>query len=276
MLTLRNEIKMSGIGLHSGERSVLHLRPCGRAGIFFRGKNGLSPTADAVVEEDSRLTGFSLPNGVTVRTGEHLLAAVAGMGLEAVEIELDGPEVPIMDGSAYCFAEAIKECGFEETAGDAVRTAVSCPIAVSEKNGERLAVALPAENLSVTYVIDYPGTPIGTQSVKYDITPDVFYNIISKARTFGLTYELGFLKENGLAKGGSLENALIFDDRGPVGGQKLRFPLECVTHKVIDLLGDLTLAGPVPVGHYIAVAAGHSTHGKLVRRLKAQYGYKNN
>lgn len=275
MLTLKDEIKISGIGLHSGEQSVLYLRPCGRAGIYFRGKNGLASTADAVVEEDSRLTGFSLPNGVTVRTAEHLLAAVAGMGLDAVEIELEGAEVPIMDGSAFCFAEAIKECGVTEVDGDAWRLTVSSPVAVREKDGERLAVALPSEKLSVTYVIDYPGTPIGTQSVKYDITPEMFYNIISKARTFGLTYELGFLKENGLAKGGSLENALLFDDKGPVGGQKLRFPLECVTHKVTDLLGDLTLAGSVPVGHYIAVAAGHSTHGKLVRRLKALYGHKN-
>lgn len=275
MLTLKDEIKISGVGLHSGEHSVLHLRPCGRAGIYFRGKSGLASTADAVIEEDSRLTGFSLPNGAAVRTAEHLLAAVAGMGLDAVEIELEGAEVPIMDGSAFCFAEAIKECGVTEVDGDAERLAVSSPVAVREKDGERLAVALPSEKLSVTYVIDYPGTPIGTQSVKYDITPEMFYNIISKARTFGLTYELGFLKENGLAKGGSLENALLFDDKGLVEGQKLRFPLECVTHKVIDLLGDLTLAGSVPVGHYIAVAAGHSTHGKLVRRLKALYGHKN-
>lgn len=275
MLTLNNEIKLSGTGLHSGEVSVLYLRPCDRVGIYFRGKNGVASTADAVIEEDSRLTAFSLPNGVTVRTAEHLLAAVAGMGLDAVEIELEGSEVPIMDGSAFCFAEAIKECGMSETGMPAARTAISCPVLVTEKNGERLVAAAPSEKLSVTYVIDYPGTPIGTQSVKYDITPELFYNIISKARTFGLTSELGFLKKNGLAKGGTLENALLFDENGLVGGQKLRFPLECVTHKVIDLLGDLTLAGSVPVGHYIAVAAGHSTHGKLVKRIKALYGNKN-
>ena len=276
MLTLKGEIKISGTGLHSGERSSLRLRPCERAGIYFRGRDGLSSAAEAVVEEESRLTAFSLPNGLTVRTAEHLLAAIAGMGLDAVEIELEGTEVPIMDGSAFPFAEAIKECGTCETGKAAPRRLISYPVVVEENGGSRSLTAAPSEKLSVTYVIDYPGTPIGTKLVKYDVTPELFYNIISKARTFGLTYELDFLKKNGLAKGGTLGNALLFDEKGLVGGQELRFPLECVTHKVIDLLGDMALVGGVPTGHYIAVAAGHSIHGKLVRRLRTLFRQNNN
>ena len=118
MKTLKNEIKIGGVGLHSGEESKLWMRPCElRCGIYFRNKSGLSSVTEAVVEEDSRLTGFSLPNGAVVRTAEHLLAAIAGMGLEAVELELTGSEVPILDGSAFPFAEAIKNCGFEEIDG---------------------------------------------------------------------------------------------------------------------------------------------------------------
>ncbi len=271
MKTLKNEIKIGGVGLHSGEESKLWMRPCGSAGIYFRNKSGLSSVTEAVVEEDSRLTGFSLPNGAVVRTAEHLLAAIAGMGLEAVELELTGSEVPILDGSAFPFAEAIKNCGFEEIDGKRKKRAIAAPLFLEENDGGRLLAAAPAEKLTVTYIIDYSGTPIGTQKVKYDITSETFYNIISKARTFGLTSELDYLKQNGLAKGGTLDNALVFDEKGLVGGQRLRFPLECVTHKVIDLLGDLTLAGEIPTAHYVAVAAGHSIHGKLTRRIKTLF-----
>ncbi|MDO4987747.1 MAG: UDP-3-O-acyl-N-acetylglucosamine deacetylase [Synergistes sp.] len=268
MLTIKDEIKLSGIGLHSGEYATVTLRPCDKCGIYFRGRDGLASVADAVVEEDCRLTGFSLPNGVSVRTGEHLLAAVVGMGIDAIEIELNGGEVPIMDGSAFPFAEAIKETGLAEIGGKRNNLSIAVPLAVEENNGDRLLFALPSDKLSITYMIDYSGTPIGFQKIKYDITTETFYNIISRARTFCLTRELLYLKANGLAKGGSLENAMVFDENGLVSPQKLRFPFECVTHKVIDLLGDLALTGTAPVGYYVAVCAGHSIHGKLVRKLK--------
>ncbi len=269
MITLKNEVKISGIGLHSGRKSTVVLAPSSRHGIYFRNSAGeFSNVAEAVVNEDQRLTGFSLPNGVSVRTGEHMLAAIAGMGLDAVEIFLEGGEVPIADGSALSFAEAINETGFREVEGTVVRRSLASPVVLEENGGKRFIAAAPSEKLMVSYVIDYPGTPVGTQNVCYEVTRETFYNIISKARTFGLTSDLDYLKSHGLAKGGSLDNALLFDREGLVGGAALRFPLECVTHKVIDLLGDLTLAGPIPTAHYVAIAAGHSIHGKLVRRLR--------
>ena len=272
MKTLKNEIKISGIGLHSGEKTAVRLMPSERPGIWFANKAGeLSSVVDAVVEEDQRLTGFSLPNRVAVRTGEHMLAAIVGMELEAVEIVLEGGEVPIMDGSAFPFAEAINETGFADAPGKTPRRALSAPIALEENGGKRFLAAVPSEKLCVSYVIDYSGTPVGTQNVTYDVTRETFYNIISRARTFGLTSELEYLRRNGLAKGGSLDNALVFDGEGLVGDASLRFPLECVTHKVIDLLGDLTLAGPIPTAHYVAIAAGHSIHGKLARRIRTVF-----
>ena len=189
-----------------------------------------------------------------------MLAAIAGMELEAVEIVLEGGEVPIMDGSAFPFAEAINETGFADAPGETPRRALSAPIVLEENGGRRFLAAVPSEKLCVSYVIDYSGTPVGTQNVTYDV-----------ARTFGLTSELEYLRRNGLAKGGSLDNALVFDGEGLVGDASLRFPLECVTHKVIDLLGDLTLAGPIPTAHYVAIAAGHSIHGKLARRIRTVF-----
>lgn len=274
MKTLKDEIKIKGVGLHSGEQSTVTLFPSDKAGIYFRGPGGLSPVTEAIVEEDRRLTGFHLPNGLTVRTAEHMLAAITGMELEAVEISLDGMEVPILDGSAFPFAEAIHETGMVEVAGATEKRSIMFPIVTEENDGRRFLSASPSEKLTVTYVIDYTGTPVGVQNVTYDVTIDTFYNIIAKARTFGLTSELEYLKRNGLAKGGSLDNALLFDEHGLVGCGALRYELECVTHKVIDLLGDLTLSGPVPTAHYVAVAAGHSIHGKLARKIKSLFSKK--
>lgn len=272
MKTLKNEIKISGVGLHSGVNATVRLMPSERAGIWFANNSGeLSNVTEAVVDEDQRLTGFSLPNGVAVRTGEHMLAAIAGMELEAVEIVLEGGEVPIMDGSAFPFAEAINDTGYADVPGETAKRSLAAPIALEENNGKRFLAAVPSDRLCVSYVIDYSGTPVGTQNVTYDVTRETFYNIISKARTFGLTSELEYLRRHGLVKGGSLDNALVFDGEGLLGNALLRFPLECVTHKVIDLLGDLTLAGPIPAAHYVAIAAGHSIHGKLARRLRTVF-----
>ena len=271
MKTLKNEIRLSGVGLHSGSAAAVTLVPSEGEWINFVNQKGASSVTQAVIEEDSRLTGFSLPNGMTVRTAEHLLAAVAGMGLEAVDIHLEGQEVPIMDGSALPFAQAIRETGFRDNGKKSRPRFLATPLIAEENNGARLMFAYPSEKLRVTYIIDYSGTPVGLQKFSCDITEENFYNIIAGARTFGLTSELGYLRQHGLAKGGSKENALIFDENGLVEGQQLRHPQECSIHKITDLLGDLTLSGPVPTAHYVGLASGHSVHAKLVRSLRALF-----
>lgn len=266
MKTLAKELTFTGIGLHSGKDASVTLCPYGKQGIYFENENGISSITEAELAEDSRLTAFRLPNGVVVRTGEHMLGAIVGIGLDSVLIKNKFEEIPILDGSAANFVEEIKDNIIDD--GIAVKKLfISSAVSAMEQNGKRFVIALPSETLRITYTIDYSDTPIGTQTVTYDVTQENFINVICKSRTFGLTREFEFLKKHGLARGGSLENAMVFDEIGLMGGQEFRFPLECVTHKVIDLLGDLALLGKVPVGHYIAHCAGHSTHGLLKGKL---------
>lgn len=268
MYSINNELKFSGVGLHSGLNSTLTLIPTDSEGIFFKTKSGLYPITAARVAEDNRLTGFKLPDGTMVRTGEHMLAAISGMGVNSLVISLEGEEVPILDGSAYEFASAINEVGLKCISDTDKKTFITNDIAVADLKHDKVVSVLPSEKLIVTYVIDYPGSAIGTQKVAFKITPEVFLEKISKARTFCLTDELDYLKQNGLAKGGSLDNAMVFAENGLVNESGFRIPLECVTHKVIDILGDLTLLGSVPVGHYVSVCGGHAMHAKLVEKIR--------
>lgn len=266
--TLKKTIEFRGVGLHWGEPGAVRLLPCDRPGIYFHTKNGEYPITAAKIEEDNRLTGFKLPDGTRVRTAEHLLGSIMGMGLEGIIIETEGEEVPILDGSAHIFAQKITEAGIIQKGEPARPRFISTPVVVGESADGKFLAAVPAEELRVTYVIDYPGTMIGTQRTSHIITEHTFLDIISRARTFGLTSELDFLKKHGLAKGGSLDNALMFDKNTLLNEEGLRFPLEPVTHKVIDLLGDLALLGFVPKAHYIAICAGHGLHRKLSDKLR--------
>lgn len=269
MITIKNEITFQGIGLHSGEKSKVLLIPSDVSGIRFKTKNGLFNITKAIVEEDKRLTGFRLPDNTIVRTAEHLLASIVGMELDAVIVALDGEEVPIMDGSAHLFAAAIEETGYSNIKNEQIqRKNIATPIVIELENENKIVSVIPSKELRMTYIIDYPASPIGLQKVTYTINRDNYLNKISKARTFGLTSELQFLKNANLAKGGSLDNALIFNEDKLLNEDGLRYEFECATHKVIDFLGDLTFLGAIPTGHYIGICSGHSLHRKLVDRLK--------
>ena len=263
--TLAKPLSFEGVGLHSGAACCVTLLPCDNGGICFKTANDIYSITQAVVEEDQRLTGFVFPDGTKIRTAEHLLAAISGMEIDNVLIESQGGEIPILDGSAKLFASAINEAGLVGEK-DTMTKFLSVPMFVDE--GKRLIFAMPCDALRVTYVIDYSGTPIGTQKVTYEINKENFLSTISQARTFCLTAELDYLKANGLARGGSLDCAMVFAQDKMLNAEGLRMPLECVTHKVLDLLGDLTLLGKIPVAHYTAVCAGHAVHDKLVAKIR--------
>lgn len=263
--TIAAELTFSGVGLHSGADCKVVIKPAESGGICFKTQSCIYSITEAVVEEDQRLTGFVFPNGAKIRTAEHLLSAISGMGIDNILIESTGDEIPILDGSASVFARAFAKTGFIGERASA-RSVLSVPVFVDD--GRSTVFAMPSKTLKVTYMIDYTGTPIGVQKASYNITEEIFLNVISNARTFCLTTELDFLKSNGLARGGSFENAMVFAQDKMLNDGGLRFPLECVTHKILDLLGDLTLLGRIPTAHYVGICAGHAMHDKLVEKLR--------
>jgi len=263
--TIAGNIEFNGVGLHSGADCKVVMSPADDGGIRFKTANGIYSITEAVVEEDQRLTGFVFPDGTKIRTAEHMLAAISGSGIDNVLIESTGGEIPILDGSASVYVQAFKKTGFTGQR-ETKLPALSTPVFVDD--GKRTIFAIPSKTLKVTYIIDYAGTPIAVQKASYEITEETFTNVISNARTFCLTAELDFLKSNGLACGGSLDNAMVFAQDKMLNEGGLRFPLECVTHKILDLLGDLTLLGHIPTAHYVGICAGHAMHDKLVEKLK--------
>jgi UDP-3-O-[3-hydroxymyristoyl] N-acetylglucosamine deacetylase len=197
-----------------------------------------------------------------VSTVEHLLSAVAGVGLDDALITPSGGEFPIMDGSPLSFARAMMSLGFEETAEDYEPPALASPLFV--ENGRSSLTALPSRRMSVTYVIDYPGSPVGVELKDIDVTPETYMEELAPARTFCLESEIGGLLRAGLGLGGDAGNVLVIGDGKP----EYRVRAECAAHKTADLLGDLLLAGFVPTARYICLRGGHSLHLKLVDRIK--------
>lgn len=268
--TLAGKLSFSGIGLHSGKRVQVRLVPCTRSGVYFYTSSGGGRLCEAQVVETSRLTALRFLDGSTVRTVEHLLAALYALKVDDVEIHIDGEEMPILDGSAHFFAEAIQSCGLAQNEELLKEEYLMLPISIVA--GNKSVVAIPSDEFRVSYIIDYPGTPIGLQAITLPITPESFMTRLSRARTFGLEREVGMLHQMGLALGGSLDNALIFNDTKLLNGGGLRFADECIAHKVVDLLGDLARLERRVVAHYAVICGGHDLHAALVDRMRTLFG----
>jgi UDP-3-O-[3-hydroxymyristoyl] N-acetylglucosamine deacetylase/3-hydroxyacyl-[acyl-carrier-protein] dehydratase len=271
--TIAGEVCFSGIGLHSGVQTELVFKPApANSGIrFVRSDLPAKPeikvdVGNAVPSGDhSRRT--VLGNGdVTISTVEHVLAAVHGLGIDNLLIELNSAEPAEPDGSSAPFVEVLKRVGLVQQ--DAVRRylEVKSPLALSE-DGVQI-VALPHPGLKITFTIDYDHPLIGTQHASFDISEDVFEKQIAPARTFSMLKDVEDLRDRGLIKGGSLENSIVIGDRKILNEQPLRFPDEFVRHKILDLLGDLCLLGTRVKGHIMSVRSGHATNLKMVRLLK--------
>jgi UDP-3-O-[3-hydroxymyristoyl] N-acetylglucosamine deacetylase len=202
--------------------------------------------------------------GMTVSTVEHLLAALRIMGVDNAIIDMDGPEVPIMDGSAAPFVYLLKEAGLRRQAA-ARRYLVVRESLEIRADGREISIH-PADRLRVSYTIDFPGTFIGSQSISRSLHRQVFTEEIAPARTFCFLHEVAALRSRGLALGGSLDNAIVVDEDGPMN--RLRFPDEFVRHKVLDLVGDLALLGMPVLGHVVAARAGHAVHSQLIEALR--------
>jgi len=261
--TLGAPMHFSGVGLHTGEIATMDVRPAPPGtGIVFA-QNGARVAATADFAEESPLATVIRIDGTSISTTEHILSALLGTGVSDAEIELAGPEIPIMDGSARLFVEEIERAGVVESRQS--RPVFTIDAALELRNGDRAVVVLPSSEFRVRVVSDFP-PPIGTQYFDATITPALYRDEIAPARTFANLRDVEAMRAKGLARGGSLENALVFDEDGPL--QPLQWPNEVVRHKVLDLIGDLSLLGAWPQIEVIAIKSGHALHTRLTRELR--------
>ena len=265
--TLRRSVSCDGIGLHSGRRVTLRLRPAPPDhGIRFRrlDLDGLEVPAIA-----ARVAGIDYATGLaqdaaSVDTVEHLLAALVGLGIDNVTVELNQAEVPIMDGSAASFVYLIHEAGVRRL--KARRRFLRVARTISLSYGDKSIALYPADDFRVTYRISFDHPLLRHQSRSQCVTEESFIEEIAPARTFGFLKEIEQLRQRGLALGGSLDNAVVLDETG-VLNSSLRFEDECVRHKILDVIGDLALVGYPLIGHLVAHRGGHALHVAFARRI---------
>jgi len=263
--TLRQTVETQGIGLHSGKRVHICLKPNPNGGRVCRRTdlNGAEiPLSLSVVKPSQWATTLSA-DGVTVYTVEHLLAALFALEIDDVLLEMDGEEVPALDGSAAGFVELIESAGAMETDREIEYLRINQPCWIGGE-GKHI-VAFPGDRLKVTYAVDYDHPVIGKQYISLDITGESFRRELAPARTFALEEWLESLRQQGLAAGGSLENAIVvYRDRY---SSELRFRDEMVRHKALDLIGDLALIGRPILGHIMAVRGSHALHVAMAKRI---------
>ncbi len=266
--TLKTSVSIEGVGLHSGHpvRTVFRPAPAGHGIVFYR-MDRQEAAIPARVESASTFdyaTTLSA-GGVSVGTVEHVLSAAFGEGLDNCSIELDGPEVPILDGSALPFVRLFHAAGFERLDVPVTRLSLSEPVEVS-RDGRGVSFQPDGRGLTITYEIDFRHPVVGRQELTVAVRPEEYSSRIAPARTFGFAREVEALRSRGLARGGSLQNAVVLDESGILSGP-LRFRDEFVRHKILDLIGDLALLGAVLDGHISARRAGHALHIEFARAL---------
>lgn len=268
--TLSRSIQFSGVGLHSGKVSHVVVRPASAGnGLTFR-RTDLARTSALRARHDRvEITPLCtrLTYGEThISTIEHLMSALFGLGVDNAAIELDGPEIPILDGSALPFVSAIRKAGISHIRTPGSYLEILKPVRVMRKDGA-WAELRPYGGFRLDISIDFALPAIGQQSFGLDLTADQFIHEIAPARTFCMARDIEKMHTSGLALGGSEKNALVFDESGPAHGQTLRFSDEPVRHKLLDAIGDLALAGHRIQGAYRAYRPGHSLTNLLLRKV---------
>lgn len=266
--TVRRAVSANGVGIHGGEQVALRLRPAppGTGVVFVRTDLGIAIPARAESARDLAYATTLRLRGAEARTVEHLMAAVAGVGVTNLFVDLSGSEVPILDGSALPFVELIGRAGVADQGVTLPEMHVLRAVRVGDD--ERWIELRPAPELVVDYVVSYNSPAVGRQRFVGTITPQRFASAIAPARTFGFLEEVAPLRQRGLGLGGSLDNCIVVDRERILSGE-LRFPDEFVRHKVLDLIGDLALLEYPVHAHVVAHRAGHSLHVAVVNELLA-------
>ncbi|PLW82943.1 UDP-3-O-[3-hydroxymyristoyl] N-acetylglucosamine deacetylase [Kineobactrum sediminis] len=272
--TLRNAIKATGVGLHTGEKVYLTLSPAPvNAGIVFR-RVDLDPVVEihARAENvgDTTLSTTLVGHGEKVSTVEHLLAAMAGLGIDNAFIDVSASEVPIMDGSAGPFVFLIQSAGIEEQ--NAAKKFIRIKRPVTVEDGDKTASFLPFDGFKVSFSIDFDHPVFRERSpyAEIDFSSTSFVKEVSRARTFGFMHEIEYLRSRGLARGGSVDNAIVVDEYRILNQDGLRYDDEFVKHKILDAIGDLYLLGHSVIGEYRAHKSGHALNNASLRALMAQ------
>jgi UDP-3-O-[3-hydroxymyristoyl] N-acetylglucosamine deacetylase len=268
--TIKKEIIVKGISLHTGEDARIIMKPAApNTGIVFY-RSDLDQTIKIPAEPFSVVNlvrnttiGSRENENVRINTIEHLMAALWGAGIDNLEVEVSGPEIPVIDGSAYPYYQKLMDAGREKQ--QAKRQLFKIEEALFEREESSYITILPYQGFKISYTLDYDHPVVGTSFFEFEESEDDFAAEISKARTFGFASEVEKLHEQGLALGGSLDNAVLIDKDKTVN--PLRFDNEFVRHKILDVIGDMALNGRIQ-GHIIAVKSGHRLHVKMAKKIR--------
>ena len=273
--TLKQSVSAIGVGLHKGEKVKVTLRPASaNTGIVFR-RVDLEPVVDIkatpdAVGETTLCTCLVNPDNVKISTVEHILSAIAALGIDNLIIDVDAPEIPIMDGSALPFVYLIQSVGIETLNAAKRFLRIKKPIRVEE--GDKWAELLPYEGFKVNFSIefDHPVIANTCQKLTMDFSTCSYIKEISRARTFGFMQDIQFLRSHDLALGGSLENAIVLDEYRMLNKNELRYDDEFVKHKILDAIGDLYMGGVSILGEFNAFKSGHGVNNMLLREVFKQ------
>jgi len=269
--TIKNIIRATGVGLHTGEKVYLTLRPAApNTGVVFRRVDLAQPVdikADPYRVGDTRLSSCLERDGVRVSTVEHLMSAIAGLGVDNLYVDVSAAEVPIMDGSAGPFVFLLQSAGVEEQA--AAKRFIRIRKTVAVTDGDKSARFEPHNGFKIEFSIDFdhPVFENSAKSVCVDFATTSYIREVSRARTFGFMHEVEWMRGQGLALGGSLDNAIVLDEYRVLNNDGLRYDDEFVKHKVLDAIGDLYLLGHPVIGAFVAHKSGHALNNLLLRRL---------
>jgi UDP-3-O-[3-hydroxymyristoyl] N-acetylglucosamine deacetylase len=273
--TIRDSISCTGIGLHSGKKVRLTIKPAPPdSGIRFirkdlPGRRVIKASFENVV--DTNMSTSIGSNGTRVSTIEHLMAAFFGFGVDNALVEIDGPEVPIMDGSSAPFILLLKSAGVREQKKSKEFIVIKKTLKIQE--GNRSIWVKPSKELKISFTVDFPHPLIKKQKYELCFSGNDFIREISRARTFGFLQDIKALRDAGLAKGGSLDNAIVIDGFRVLNEDGLRYKDEFVRHKILDFIGDLAIIGPPIIGHFHVQKSGHSLNQAMLKKLAASERY---
>ncbi|MBF0320318.1 MAG: UDP-3-O-[3-hydroxymyristoyl] N-acetylglucosamine deacetylase [Nitrospirae bacterium] len=267
--TIKDRIHFEGVGLHTGAycKVTLHPAPVDTGVVFYRPckKSSLPANINTVLDTTYATTIGN--DRMKVRTIEHLLAVLSALGVGNLTIEVDGPEIPILDGSALEIANLIMDTGIRKQKKAMPYIKILQPIVLEDNHGK--VAAYPYDGRKITFRLFFKNHFLGEQLLSFDLGRGSFINEIAPARTFGFLKDVEYLRANGLAKGGSLDNALIFSETSVINTSGLRFKDECVRHKILDSIGDFSLIGLPIEGHIVADKSGHTMNIKFLNKLLA-------